>query len=76
MSAMDSTDSRKASIFSDTPRTLIRRISGLSVGKGAAKVLGMPANTANKVKQRIATMIAAVKAEFDGMYTHEKWQTT
>ena len=38
----------------------------------AAKALGIPANTASKVKRRIETMVAAVEAEFDDACTHEK----
>lgn len=37
---------------------------GMSV-KDAAKTLGIPANTASKIKRRIETMVAAVEAEFD-----------
>ena len=44
---------------------------GMSV-KDAAKTLGIPANTASKVKRRIETMVAAVEAEFDDACTHEK----
>ena len=44
---------------------------GMSV-KDAAKALGIPANTASKVKRRIETMVAAVEAEFDDACTHEK----
>ena len=47
---------------------------GMSV-KEAAKALGIPANTASKVKRRIETMVAAVEAEFDDMSVHEKGQT-
>jgi RNA polymerase sigma-70 factor (ECF subfamily) len=47
---------------------------GMSV-KEAAKTLGIPANTASKVKRRIETMVAAVEAEFDDMCTYEKGQT-
>ena len=47
---------------------------GMSV-KDAAKALGIPANTASKVKRRIETMVAAVEAEFDDICTHEKGQT-
>ena len=46
---------------------------GMSV-KDAAKALGIPANTASKVKRRIETMVAAVEAEFDDVCTHEKGQ--
>ena len=48
---------------------------GLSV-KEASNTLGIPANTASKVKRRIETMIAAVEAEFDDMYTRKKDQTS
>ena len=48
---------------------------GLSV-KEASNTLGIPANTASKVKRRIETMIAAVEAEFDDMYTYRKDQTS
>ena len=44
---------------------------GMSV-KDAAKALGIPTNTASKVKRRIETMVAAVEAEFDDVCTHEK----
>ena len=44
---------------------------GMSV-KDAAKALGIPTNTASKVKRRIETMVAAVEAEFDDACTHEK----
>ena len=44
---------------------------GMSV-KDAAKALGIPANTASKIKRRIETMVAAVEAEFDDVCTHEK----
>ena len=64
------------SALAASSKELWRRVSseGMSA-KDAAKALGIPANTASKVKRRIETMVAAVEAEFDDICTHEKGQT-
>ena len=59
------------SALAASSKELWRRVSSEGM---SAKALGIPANTASKVKRRIETMVAAVEAEFDDVCTHEKGQ--